>query len=129
MTLAAAAALALAIAAVAFLLGYRRAATMRGVERLHSLPVYHGAYAALWCALPALLILAIWAPVQSRLVNQTVLSSPEGQSLPDFDMQRDAILSEAREIASGDREAGFNPESSALAPRFKAAQNRYAAIG
>ena len=47
MTLAAAAALTLAIAAAAFLIGYRRAAAMRGVERLHSLPVYHGAYAAL----------------------------------------------------------------------------------
>src|SRR5205085_5209580 len=100
-----------------------------GAERLHSLPVYHGAYAALWCALPALLILAIWAPVQTRLVDQTVLSSPEGRALPDFDMERDAILSEAREIAAGEREAGFNPESSVLAPQFKAAQNRYAAFG
>ena len=129
MTITAAAALVMAIAAAAFLFGYRRAATMRGAERLHSLPVYHGAYAALWCALPALLILAIWAPVQTRLVDQTVLSSPEGRALPDFDMERDAILSEAREIAAGEREAGFNPESSVLAPQFKAAQNRYAAFG
>jgi phosphate transport system permease protein len=129
MNIAAAAALVLAIAAAAFLIGYRRATTMRGAERLHSLPVYHGAYAALWCALPALLILAAWAPVQTRLVDQTVMASPEGKALPDFDMQRDAILSEAREIAAGEREAGFNPESSALAPRFAAAQTRYAAIG
>jgi phosphate transport system permease protein len=44
-------------------------------------------------------------------------------------MQRDSILSEAREIASGEREQGFNPESSALAPRIRAEESRYALIG
>ena len=77
--------------------------------RLHSLPVYHGAYAALWAAIPALLLLAAWAPVQSRMVDQAVLSSPEGRALPAFEMQRESILSEAREIANGEREQGFNP--------------------
>ena len=129
MTIAAAAALVLALAAAAFLLGHRRAAAMRGDGRLHSLPVYHGMYAALWCALPALLFLAVWAPVQNRMIDQAVLSSPEGRALPDFDMQRDAILSEAREIAAGQREAGFNAESSQLAPRFKTAQDRFTLIG
>jgi phosphate transport system permease protein len=129
MTIAAAAALVLALAAAAFLIGFRRAATMRGSERLHSLPIYHGMHAALWCAIPALLFLAVWAPTQQNLVEQTVLSSPEGRALPDFDMQRDAILSEAREIASGQRETGFNAESSALAPRFKEARGRFGLIG
>jgi phosphate transport system permease protein len=111
-------------------LGYRRARGLRtGGARLHSLPVYHGSFAALWVLVPALLFLAVWAPVQSSLIDQTVLSSPEGRALPSFDMARDSILSEAREIASGQREAGFNPESSTLAPRFKEAQNRYASAG
>jgi len=129
MTIAAATALVLALAAAAFLIGFRRASAMRAEGRLHSLPIYHGMYAALWCALPALLFLAIWTPTQTRLVDQTVLSSPEGRALPDFQMERDSILSEAREIASGDREAGFNPESSQLAPQFKAAEGRYTLIG
>ena len=34
---------------------------------------------------------------------------PEGQALPDFEMQRETILSEAREIAHGEREAGLQP--------------------
>ena len=54
--------------------------------------------------------------------TQAVLASPEGQALPDFDMQRDTILAEAREIAHGESEAGFNPESTALAPRFREAE-------
>jgi phosphate transport system permease protein len=44
-------------------------------------------------------------------------------------MQRDSILAEAREIAAGQREAGFNPESTGLAPRFQEAAGRYSTIG
>ena len=110
-------------------LGYVRARRLRVVGRLHSLPVYHGAYAALWAAIPALLLLAAWAPIQSRMVDQAVLSSPEGRALPSFDMQRDSILSEAREIAHGQRSQGFNPESSALAPRIRTAETRFTLIG
>ena len=54
---------------------------------------------------------------------------PAGQKLPDFDLARDTILTEAREIAAGAREAGFNAESSELAPIYAAATSRYAAIG
>ncbi|MGH6658377.1 MAG: phosphate ABC transporter permease subunit PstC, partial [Sphingomicrobium sp.] len=58
-----------------------------------------------------------------------VLSSPEGQALPDFDMQRETILAEAREIAHGGRDQGFNPQSSSLAPQIRAAETRYALFG
>ena len=127
--------LGLAIAAIflvaisAWWLGYLRARRLRTIGRLHSLPSYHGAYAALWAAIPALLLVAAWAPMQSRLVDEAVLSSPEGKALPSFEMQRDSILSEAREIAHGQREQGFNPESASIAPRFRAAENRYSLIG
>lgn len=109
--------------------GYARARGFRTAGRMHSLPSYHGIHALLWAAVPALLVLAAWTPVQNRLVNQAVLSSPEGQALPDFDMQREAILTEAREIARGEREAGFNPESTTLAPRIAEAESRYALAG
>ena len=108
---------------------YTRAGRLRADHRLHSLPVYHGAYAALWAAIPALLLIAVWAPMQSRLVDQAVLASPEGRALPTFEMQRESILSEAREIAGGGREQGFNPQSSQLAPRIRAEDSRYALFG
>ena len=45
-------------------------------------------------------------------------------------MQRDSlILAEARQIASGKIESGFNPESNALAPLFQQAEGYYAGIG
>ncbi|HEY0164955.1 MAG TPA: phosphate ABC transporter permease subunit PstC [Sphingomicrobium sp.] len=119
----------LAIAAIAAWIGYSRSARLRVAGRLHSLPAYHAAYAAIWAALPALLLLALWAPVQSNFVEQAVLASPEGRALPDFQMQRESILGEAKEIARGDREAGFNPESTTLVPRFAEAEARFATIG
>jgi phosphate transport system permease protein len=109
--------------------GFVRARRLRTTSRLHSLPVYHGAYAALWSAIPALLVLALWAPAQSRLVDQAVLASPEGRALPTFEMQRESILSEAREIADGEREQGFNPESTSLAPRIRAEESHFALMG
>src|SRR5688572_10143162 len=124
----------LAIAAIAAWIGFTRATRLRTAgfkngDRLHSLPVYHGAYAAIRAAHPALLLLAMWTPVQSNFVDQAVLASPEGRALPDFQMQRESILAEAREIARGDREAGFNPESTTLVPRFAEAEARFSTIG
>jgi len=110
-------------------LGFSRARGMRAAGRLHSLPVYHGTHAALWAALPALLILAAWAPVQSSLVNQSILASPEGRALPAFDMQREAIIAEATDIAHGRLQQGYNPQSTALAPRIRSAEQRYALLG
>jgi len=119
----------LIVALAAGWFGFVRARRLRTTGRLHSLPVYHGAYAALWAAIPALLLLAAWAPMQSRLVDQAVLASPEGKALPAFAMQRESIMSEAHEIADGEREQGFNPESSSLAPRIRAEQGRFALLG
>jgi phosphate transport system permease protein len=119
----------LIVALAAGWFGFVRARRLRTTSRLHSLPVYHGAYVALWAAIPALLLLATWAPIQSRMVDQAVLASPEGKALPAFAMQRESIMSEAQEIADGEREQGFNPESSSLAPRIRAEQSRFALLG
>jgi phosphate transport system permease protein len=119
----------LLIAAAAGGMAYLRASRLRAGGRLHSLPTYHGAHAALLVLVPALLVLVAWSPMQSRLIDQAVLATPEGQALPAFEMQRQAILDEARQIAHGEIEAGFNPESTTIARRIKEAEGRYGSIG
>src|SRR5438477_3900083 len=127
--------LGLALAAILFValaagwLAYARAGRRRTSNRLHSLPSYHGAYAALWAVIPALLILAAWAPMQSRLVDHAVLASPEGRALPAEPMQRESILSEASDIATGKIEQGFNPQSLTVAPRIRAENARFGLMG
>jgi phosphate transport system permease protein len=97
--------------------------------RPHSLPNYHGWYVALWAVIPALIFLAIWGSVSGGLVMQEVMESPAAGNLPPFEMQRNAIFTEARELADGTRQAAFNPQAAALAPVYESAQNRYGIIG
>ena len=66
---------------------------------------------------------------QSRFVEQTVLSSPEGRALPRSEIQRESIFGEAQDITSGKIEAGFNHEVTTLAPQIKGATSRVATIG
>jgi phosphate transport system permease protein len=129
MTLSLALVLVLLIAAAAWWMARRRAVAIRGDGRLNSLPSYHAAHAAIWAAVPALLMLAAWSPIQQQLIEGAVLATPHGQALPDFAMARDAILAEARDIASGAIAAGFNPESSALAPIYRELTTHYALLG
>jgi phosphate transport system permease protein len=121
----------LGLAALAWVAARARAAAFArsAAARPHSLPGYHGWYVALWAAVPALLFLAIWTPLSGGLVTSAVLESPAAADLPAFEMQRFAILREAREIAEGVRLAGFNPQSNELAPVYAAAQAKYRIIG
>ena len=95
----------LLVAAAAGGIAFTRAKGLRTDGRLHSLPIYHAFHAAIWVLVPALLVLAAWSPMQTRLINQAVLASPEGRALPDFEMQRDSILDEARQISPHEIEA------------------------
>lgn len=53
-------------------------------SKLHSLPGHYGYYVALWAALPALLILMLWAGMEGPLGDALILSQlpPEVAALP-----------------------------------------------
>jgi phosphate transport system permease protein len=101
----------------------------QGKTRPHSLPNYHGWYVALWAAVPALIFLGVWGLVSPGLVTQSVLETPAAANLPDFDMQRAAILNEARALATGRIGTAFNPQSNELAPAYRDAIQYYSWIG
>jgi len=100
-----------------------------GRGSLHSLPGYHGWNMAIWVFLPAFLGWALWQVISPGMVEMAVLSSPAAASLPDFGFQRDAILSEARNIALNPDAAIFNPKAGELVPAFSAAITKYNWIG
>lgn len=101
----------------------------RDGHRLNSLPNYHGLYVLIWAAVPAILFLAAWAPLQNHFIEQAVLATPEGQALPAFDLVRSQILAEARDMATGQRSVGFQSQSASIAPIYAAALTRFSAIG
>ena len=52
--------------------GRQKAYAFRQSENLHSLPHYHGSYVALWCGIPALVILFFWAMLSGYVIDNHV---------------------------------------------------------
>ena len=90
------------LAALGFRMGKARAlATAGGARGLHSLPGYYGWFVAMWCAVPACLLLAVWLAFEPTIVERLVVSAlpPELQSLPPERLA--LVVNDVRNIATG----------------------------
>ena len=68
----------LILSTVGYMMGTRRALATSGANggvRMHSRPQYHGAYVALWCALPSLLLVAAWTIFEPRIAEWMLIAS------------------------------------------------------
>ena len=94
----------LVLTVIGFYLGRTRA-TVAASGRphvLHSLPSYYGYYVAVWCAIPALLILIAWLIGEQQIIQSLLVSSlPENvRSLPPERMS--LLLNDVKNLANGD---------------------------
>ena len=95
----------LALSAAAYLLGRQRSLALAGraggIRNLHSLPTYYGFYTALWCGLPALVVLGVWAMFQSTIVTELLVRDlpPELRELPPDRLG--LVLNDIRNLVSG----------------------------
>lgn len=99
----------LALTVVGFRLGRGRAVSVVGGEtrKLHSLPGYYGMYVALWCGVPAFIMLGLWTAFQDTLLTQltlaslpdAVLTGPDGARLSDSRIG--LLLNDIRNTAQG----------------------------
>ena len=82
----------LALAGLGWHLGRRRAFAVAGgpakAHALHSRPAYFGTLTALWCAVPALLLLGLWFALRSSIVTGLVVADlpPELRDLPENEL-------------------------------------------
>ena len=87
-----------------FRIGRRRAlACVRGeVRDLHSLPSYYGCYVAIWCGVPALLLVLTWVSLDTSIATSIVVSSlpAEQQALPPERL--DLLVNDIHNFAAGD---------------------------
>jgi phosphate transport system permease protein len=90
---------------------------------------YHGLHLALWIVVPALIGFMIWSSISPGLVNGTVMADPAAGMLPASDMERAAILAEARAVANDPSMVAFNPLANQLAEPMRSAQTQYSLIG
>ncbi len=92
----------LALAGAGYVLGRQRAMSSAGgdTRHLHSLPVYYGSNVAIFAAMPAFLVLAVWLIAQPLLVDSMVSADipatavPEGSTLS-------LLMSDVRRVADG----------------------------
>jgi len=103
--------LTLVLAAVAYGLGYARsralAMPLGGIRHLKSLPFYYGARAALWCVIPALVVLAFWAAFQGKVIQMLVIGSLPPDMIPADEGSASLLLSKISNVASGALPPGF----------------------
>jgi phosphate transport system permease protein len=94
------------LCALAFHLGRQRSYRVAGgrIANLHSLPNHYGYFTALWCGVPALLLLLVWLGFESTIVSQLVLADLP-QALRELPADRQGLLlNEIKNVATGNAE-------------------------
>jgi phosphate transport system permease protein len=103
-----------------FLIGQSKAKSISGVGKLHSLPSYHGYYAAIWCGLPALLVVFFWSLSENWFLKDLVLAGLDEGMAPN---ERDMLFNEILVLADGNLGFGARDEGVAeAAARFRELQ-------
>ncbi|MDD2463506.1 MAG: phosphate ABC transporter permease subunit PstC [Desulfobulbus sp.] len=112
----------LALSALAFWQGKRRAFALSrrvATTRMHSRPGYYGMLTALWCAVPALIIVIIWQTATDPLLTRIVMDGvreAKGALTPD---QLNLMVNDVRNLVSG------SVYSHNVDPVLQAAADRY----
>ena len=107
-----------------FRMGRNRAvkASEGHLSKLHSLPIYHGLYVAIWCSIPSLLIIFIWIISEPLIVTTLVLSELPVELQNQSQAQLNLLMNDVRNIAAG------NIGISEADPAVIIAAERYSAV-
>src|SRR6187551_3397691 len=116
--------IALALLSVgAFWIGKSRSLALvggsRGVRNLHSLPSHYGLMTAMWCALPALLVIGLWLAFQDSIILRLITEHlPAGvRELPKNELS--LVLNDVRNLVAG------NVPASSVSEAARAASTEY----
>ena len=96
----------LALVAIAYQIGLSKSRNLAGKgsnsATLHSRPVYYGALVALWCGVPAFLILIIWNLVEPSVLQHIIFNNiPASVSATLDEAGRNVLIDRVQAIASG----------------------------
>ena len=108
------------LAIVGFVLG--RSKALAGVSgdasALHSLPGYYGHYTAIWCGVPALMILVIWSVFENTIITGLVQAGlPDDLATLPAD-QMSLLMTNVQNVASGNIVSKASPEVTAAAEHY-----------
>jgi phosphate transport system permease protein len=78
-----------------------QAQPLGGIRHLHSLPFFYGMRAAIWCALPSILLLVLWLLFDEPIISSLLVGGlPEGLQ-PTSTAEHNLLLNSIENIASG----------------------------
>lgn len=110
-----------AFSLVAFFVGRssgRRFVAAGGVK-VHSRPIYHGAFAAVWVGVPTLILMLLWVLLQDTVVTRLLVASlPSSLTDGATSAQISLMVSEIRNVAAGRIFTQPRPEILAAAERY-----------
>jgi phosphate transport system permease protein len=116
------------LAVFGFFIGRQRAivgAASAPPRTYHSLAGYYGGYVALWCALPALLLFAVWNVLEPVVIRSEVIGAlpAETQALPEARLG--LIYNDIRNVVEGNVAAGATDETTlAAAEHYRRLETR-----
>jgi phosphate transport system permease protein len=107
------------VVVAAFWLGRHRALSLVGgsSKALHSLPAYYGLLTALWCAIPALLVMIIWTLGQDAILTELVTRSLPASLQSAEGGNSDLLLNEIRNVVAGNVSTDLAPPEVVAAAR------------
>ncbi|WP_427927860.1 phosphate ABC transporter permease subunit PstC [Acinetobacter guillouiae] len=96
----------LALIAIAYQIGLRKSRSLAGKGNntaiLHSRPGYYGSLVALWCEIPAFLILIVWNLVEPSVLQHLILKNVPANIASSLDTAGvDVLVDRIKAIASG----------------------------
>ncbi len=111
----------LVLSTTAYFVGQRQALVVGGgsARQLHSLPSYHGFYAALWTALPAIVLRILWLIAEPHIAESVLRSNlPQAYSQLS-DAELNLRIGEVKRLATG------NIVGVEVSPELRAAADGY----
>lgn len=87
-----------------FYMGRRRSLEQSGgkINVMHSRPGYYGTYMAMWCLIPATLIVGLWLTLQPQVVENIVISELPAATKNLPPERLGLVLNDIRNMAAGD---------------------------
>jgi phosphate transport system permease protein len=115
------------LTAFGFFFGRQRAiagVASAAVRSFHSLPGYYGGYVALWCAIPALVVLVIWTSIEPVILRAQVLQALPAELSEAGAEQLGLIYNDVRNLVEGNATSGGSSEFvQAAAERYTSLRN------
>ncbi len=116
----------LALSSLAYYLGKKRALSVAEgeIRNLHSLPAYYGLYLAIWCGVPALIILSLWTAFDSAIVTHLVIADLPEETREIGSDRLNLIVNDIKNLVDGNiMSSTINPVTQAAADHYRRLQS------